>query len=219
MEKKLISIEIPYEHGKLFFSIPRTNFAEILIPKEVSPVENLEETTRQALARPIGCSPLSELVKPSDRVLIVIDDNTRLTPVNKLLPILFSDLKKKQVRDGQIKVLIALGTHRPMTPEEIKLKVGEAVYGRVEVMNHDYKDKGELMDLGKTANGTPIEMNRLALEADFLIGIGSIVPHHVARYSGGSKIILPGNGHLKIFLGRRATSCAGSWMRSQRRWD
>ncbi|HUZ00514.1 MAG TPA: lactate racemase domain-containing protein, partial [Thermomicrobiaceae bacterium] len=41
-------------------------------------------------------------------------------------------------------------------------------------------------------NGTPIQVSRLAYEADFLIGLGSIVPHHIPGYSAGAKIVQPG---------------------------
>ena len=48
------------------------------------------------------------------------------------------------------------------------------------------------MDLGLTGNGTPISVNRRVLDADVVIGLSSIVPHHIPGYSGGSKIIQPG---------------------------
>ena len=50
----------------------------------------------------------------------------------------------------------------------------------------------QLADLGKTVNGTPISVCRMALEADFIIGVGSIVPHHIPGFSGGAKIVQPG---------------------------
>ena len=60
------------------------------------------------------------------------------------------------------------------------------------VRNHDYKNEAELIDLGTTPNGTHVTVNREAWEADFKIGVGSIVPHHIPGYAGGAKIVQPG---------------------------
>jgi nickel-dependent lactate racemase len=96
------------------------------------------------------------------------------------------------VKDSQITIIIALGTHRFMTPEEILQKFGEEIVRRVAVRNHDYKNEAELIDLGTTPNGTHVTINREAWEADFKIGVGSIVPHHIPGYAGGAKIVQPG---------------------------
>jgi nickel-dependent lactate racemase len=62
----------------------------------------------------------------------------------------------------------------------------------VRVINNPWQDPSELADLGKTPNGTPVLVSRIALRSDFLIGLGSIVPHHIPGYSAGAKIIQPG---------------------------
>ena len=49
-----------------------------------------------------------------------------------------------------------------------------------------------MVDLGKTPNGTHISVNREVYEADFKIGIGSIVPHYIPGFAGGAKIVQPG---------------------------
>jgi nickel-dependent lactate racemase len=91
-----------------------------------------------------------------------------------------------------VTVLIALGTHRAMTAAEIEAHFGPGVTRRVRVVNHAWQDPAALVDLGTTGQGTPVQVNRLAVEADFLLGLGSIVPHHIAGYAGGAKIVQPG---------------------------
>jgi nickel-dependent lactate racemase len=63
---------------------------------------------------------------------------------------------------------------------------------RVRVFNNPWEDPDQMADLGATPNGTPIQVGRAALEADFLIGLGSIVPHHISGFSAGAKIVQPG---------------------------
>jgi nickel-dependent lactate racemase len=62
----------------------------------------------------------------------------------------------------------------------------------VPIVNHLWKDAATFVDLGATENGTPVRVSRLAHEAGFLIGTGSIVPHIFAGWAGGAKIVQPG---------------------------
>jgi nickel-dependent lactate racemase len=125
-------------------------------------------------------------------VVIVSDDNTRITPVHRIIPVCLDDLNESGVEDGNITVITALGTHRQMTDEEVKAKFGNKVLRRVEIRNHDFQNLEKLVDLGTTPQGTPISINKDVMEADFVIGIGNIVPHHISGWAGGAKIIQPG---------------------------
>jgi len=78
-----------------------------------------------------------------------------------------------------------------MTPEELREKLGP-LYGRYRVHEHHYLDESSLHDYGHTRDGTRVTANRHLLRADFLLGIGSIVPHRVKGLSGGAKIAFPG---------------------------
>jgi nickel-dependent lactate racemase len=132
------------------------------------------------------------LAKGAKSVVLVADDNTRLTPADQIVPVLLDELNAAGIRDEQITVVIALGTHRFMTEREILAKFGAEVVRRVTVKNHDYRDSVAMVDLGTTRNGTHIHVNREVYEADFKIGIGSIVPHYIPGFAGGAKIVQPG---------------------------
>ncbi|MBM4237762.1 MAG: nickel-dependent lactate racemase, partial [Euryarchaeota archaeon] len=110
----------------------------------------------------------------------------------RIMPILLDELNKAGVPDGDITILIGLGTHRYMTEKEMLRDFGEEVASRVRVINHEWMDPDNLVSLGRTENGTPITINKIAYEADFLIALGSIVPHCWAGFSGGGKIVQPG---------------------------
>lgn len=144
------------------------------------------------IRRPIGCLPLPELVKGRQRILIVTDDNTRQTPLKSILPRVVDELKEANVKDKQIKILIASGTHRPMTDKELINRLGKAVVSRFKIYNHCWNKRSAFSEIDSSINGKRICVNRLAIESDFIIGIGSIVPHATTGFSGGGKIILPG---------------------------
>jgi len=187
-----VKVELPYGTGKIDVRIPEENLIGVYSPKDIRPVPDVKREVIRALANPIGSRPLCELARGARRAVIVADDNTRLTPTDRMIPVLLDEMNAAGLKDDQITVIIALGTHRFMTPEEILAKFGAEVVRRVAVKNHDYKNPAGLVDLGTTPNGTHITVNREAYEADFKIGVGSIVPHHIPGYAGGAKIVQPG---------------------------
>jgi nickel-dependent lactate racemase len=182
----------PYGGETRCVEIPEQQLLDVLSPRDVSPCDDADAEIRRSLASPIDAPPLFDLAKGRKNAVLVCDDLTRPTPAHLILPAVLEELNHAGLSDDRIAVLIALGTHRPMTEEEIVAKFGEQIVRRVRVVNHAWDDPNVLVDLGKTEQGTPIEVNRMALDADLLIGIGCILPHHIPGYSGGAKIIQPG---------------------------
>jgi nickel-dependent lactate racemase len=150
-----------------------------------------ERAIEDALAHPIGTPPLEDLVGAHDRVMILVDDITRPTPAGAILPHLLRRLHAAGVPEDAVTIFIAMGTHRTMTKEEIRAKLGDEIPARYRVVNRDYR-LGPFADLGETPSGTPIYVNQDVLAADFLIAVGNVVPHISAGWGGGSKMILPG---------------------------
>lgn len=177
---------------ELEFEVPDKNLYYVLDRGNPPPLKDIEEELIKRLRNPISAPPLPNAVHKGDKVLIIVDDITRPTPQKTLLPIVLEELNRSGVRDEDIEVLIALGTHRFMTHEEIKERFGEEVMEKVHIINHDYANDAELTQLGRTGSGIPIVVNRRIVEADFTIGIGNIVPHCYAGWAGSGKIVQPG---------------------------
>lgn len=167
------------------------NLLGVFQPRELALDSSEEDLLLRALLQPIGTPSLAEMARGKKRVLIIVDDNTRLTPVHKILPYVLEELKKGGVAEEAVRILIGLGTHRFMTEEEIKQKVGEEIWKKFPVDSHDWKNPEAVEFLGSTPSGTEVWINREVLRSDLIIGLGHIVPHRVAGYSGGGKIIQP----------------------------
>lgn len=188
----MAKISLPYGNDFLEITIPDKNLLALGSP---NPVQNYPDPlveVQHALQNPIGAPRLREAARGVRSVVIAADDMTRMTPVGILIEALLGELNQAGVSDEQVTILIALGTHRMMTNAEILDHFGAEVVRRVRVVNHEWQDSANLIPLGTTANSTPVSVNRLALEADLLLGVGSVVPHHIPGYSGGAKIIQPG---------------------------
>ncbi|MDF2813935.1 MAG: larA 1 [Paenibacillus sp.] len=187
-----VSITLPYGDGNVQVALPQERLLGVFSPNDVPAVENVRHEIQYALAHPINSPPLCELVRGKQKIVFVADDNTRLTPTDLIIPALLDECNAAGVSDDKITIIIALGTHRFMTDNEILAKFGEEVVSRVKIKNHPFRDSNSLVDLGQTHNGTSVSINKEVYEADFKLGIGSIVPHHIPGYAGGAKIVQPG---------------------------
>lgn len=186
-----MNVTIPYGSKTCTFQLPERNLLGIVDPADVSAVADPAAAVRQAIRQPVGTQPLSEMARRGSKVLIIVDDFTRPTPAYQLLPAILAELDPK-ANELDVTILIACGTHRPMTESEIRAKVGAEVMAHYRVVNHDAFDRANLVDLGTTKNGTPIVVNRLVVESDLVLGISNVCPHGLAGWSGGAKIIQPG---------------------------
>jgi len=184
-------ISFPYRDlGSL--DVPEQNLLGIFSPSIVKVEKSEEQIIEEALSHPIGSLPLTQILKGREKVLVVVDDYTRSTPVQKILPCLIKELERAGVKKDGIQILVALGTHRPMTEEEMIEKFGQELSKQYSIINHSWWDPSQLVNLGETEKGTPILVNRMVKEVDFIVGIGQIVPHRVSGFSGGCNIVQPG---------------------------
>jgi lactate racemase len=202
-------VSIPFGETTLELEIAERNLLGVYSPRQVPPLADLDDAIRCAVATPLGQPRLTEWIRPADRVLIVSDDNTRSTPADRIVPVLLEQLTAAGVSEDRISCIMALGTHRYMTEQEMRTKVGEDVYRRIRVLNHEWKDPKQLVDLGRSSRGTPVSVNRAAVEADVVIGLGSVVPHHIPGYSGSGKIIQPGICGTETTAATHMLSCSG----------
>lgn len=176
----------------LELNIPKENLAFNLVANDFPKPSNEAEEIKRSILNPVGSLRLRDIVSPKDRVVILADDRTRLTPQKIIIPVILEELYQAGLKNDQIKIIIAYGTHRAMTEDEKTDRFGKKVASAIEIKDHDCLDMDKLIDKGKTMRGTRILINKEVLEADFRIAVGSVVPHHPTGWSGGAKMLLPG---------------------------
>jgi len=173
-------------------NITQDNFIGTFGPRQFNQSGLTNTDIKNKVKHPYGTPPLSTIAMGCKHVLIVTDDNTRLTPLHRILPPVLAELKKAGINEKNITILIGLGTHRAMTEEEIIRKFGEEICSKYQIINHDWNNPDILVSYGDCELGFEVVINKLAKESDFIISIGSIVPHATAGFSGGGKTIMPG---------------------------
>jgi nickel-dependent lactate racemase len=185
-------IQLPGQDGSLSFDLPDAYLGEIVTPRPVTPASDPKALIRGALAQPIGTPPLHRILKPGLKVSLIIDDVSRETPTGMLLSPVLAELGRAGIHNEDISIVIALGTHRPMTQSEIVQKVGSGIAKAFQIINTPCWDDSEMVYMGESSNGIPAWVNRYVAQADVRIGLGMIAPHMDTGFSGGAKIILPG---------------------------
>ncbi len=178
--------------GKKYFQLPvlwQVLNNVVMESKTVS--KKLYQMVNESIANPIGTLPLKDNIKPTYKVVIIVDDFARPTPKKEILTCLIDHLEKSGISHKQIDVLFGLGTHRPLTETEIEKALGKELLGKIRYTNHNCRSD-KLVSIGRMKTGGEIKINPLLLEADYRISVGSIIPHPFGGFGGGGKSILPG---------------------------
>jgi nickel-dependent lactate racemase len=184
--------KIPYAHQTVEFDVPDRNLAFYIHRSNMRPAKSAQELVIDALKQPYGTPRINQLAKGKDKIVVLVDDITRPTPVKEVLPVVLEQLCSDRVKEDQVEIIIGLGTHRPMSDSETKDHLGPEVVERFTISNHDFKDETKLLNLGTTELGIPALVNKSVVDADFVLSVGNIVPHNAAGWGGGAKMILPG---------------------------
>lgn len=191
-------MKVTLAYGKNGLNVTVPDDSTVIEPAHLERIEDEHEAVSSALRNPSGTKPLREMVKSSDRVVIVISDITRPTPNEKLIPWILEELPHVPLEN--VTIINGLGTHRDQTREEFIEMLGETVVDTVRIINHHCHEKSELTHLGTSSFGCEVYLNKEYVEADFRIVTGFIEPHFFAGFSGGPKGIMPGIAGIETIL-------------------
>ena len=180
-------VEIPYGDQMVEVILPTKN-VQVIYPNQVEP-QNEEQLVLSAIENPIDFISFGQFLQGDQQILILVNDGTRPTPTAKVLEILYPQLKTKNIA-----FLVATGSHRPSTEEELNQIFGihlEEFRDRIHI--HASRNAEDMSLLGHTKKGTEISINRLCVDPDTkILIIGSVEPHYFAGWTGGRKSLIPG---------------------------
>ncbi|MFA5238658.1 MAG: lactate racemase domain-containing protein [Phycisphaerae bacterium] len=142
------------------------------------------------------------------RVLLIIPDNTRSGPIGDIFKSIYDCLNQKA---KAVDCLVALGTHQPMTQEQICVRLGMTAgerrgkFASVKFFNHEWGKKETFTSIGKISadeigqiseglfrEEVDVSINKLIFDYDEFFILGPVFPHEVVGFSGGHKYIFPG---------------------------
>ena len=182
-----MELRVPYGAVEQEVELPGV---DIEVGRSVEPALVDERgTLERAFSSPVASPPLSDFLSGAADAVVIVNDSMRATPTARVLEFMRSELNA--VPD--LTFIIATGTHRAPTPDEIDRIVGGAAdRDGARVVSHDGRDPDSLEYLGRTPRGTEVAINRIVTDASRIVVIGSVEPHYFAGFTGGRKAFLPG---------------------------
>ncbi len=184
------TMNLAYGKSAINFTFDANQF-EVLGQAEVkSALTDVEIGER--LDSPIQSKQLEEIVQPGESVLIVVPDATRQTASASVVNLIVRRLIANGTMPFDIRVIFATGIHRRVTDAEKQTILTPFIAQRIKTLDHNARDLAQIVRLGETAGGIPIELNRALLEHDRVIIVGGVSFHYFAGFTGGRKLICPG---------------------------
>lgn len=193
-----MKVRLAYGEDDLYIEVD-PHRATIVEPVYRDAAVDPRETLRAALRNPVAGPPLREKLRLGQTVAISVCDGTRPQPRDLMIPVLLEELDGI-VRLEDVVILVATGTHRGNSEAEWRRMFGDEVVDAVRIVNHDARDRDQLVWLGRFGNEVPVWLNREWVEADARITTGFVEPHFFAGFSGGPKLVAPGLAALETVL-------------------
>ncbi|MDR1519851.1 MAG: lactate racemase domain-containing protein [Planctomycetota bacterium] len=191
-------VKMAYFHDSLEVEIPDRNLMDVLVPADVPKSADLIGCLGKNLENPAGTPAFSALCAGRRKVCVMVCDLTRPMETDKILPTMLDKIGAGSP-NAEIVILVALGTHRPLSEGEIDRVVGREIGKKYAVVNHDARDESRLAAVPGPRPDFPVQVNSLLVESDFRLALGAVKPHPVFGWSGGGKIVIPGvSGHETI---------------------
>lgn len=177
---------------RIYFSLPNgwKSVQFIQSEKENKSATSLNELLQKALSQPTDAPSLSELASKAKKAVIIVDDVTRPTPLAEICEILIPYLEEGGLSLEDLTFVVALGSHAPMSLDQLEQKVGKAILSSSQVIQHDCWGP-DLLPAATLSSGRAVKINPTVAKADLKISLGSILPHSMAGF-GGAKMIMPG---------------------------
>lgn len=181
----MTEFSLPYGHSQLTVEIPDSLQVDLLLPQSADALEDPDQTITEVLQIPIGQDGWG-VFADAKTVGIAINDKTRPVPKPNPVHHLLDHLETLGFEPNQITLFVGSGTHPPMTPDELPRILGQTIIDRYPIEVHDC-NHSPMVDLGKSNDGTPIQINADFYNCDLKITVGNIEPHHFMGFSGGVK--------------------------------
>ena len=187
---------IPYGETEIPIRVPDDNFYKILQPKK-SPQTDIPKLIQESLSHPVNDFQLSNSVKPGTTAGILVDPILPLSVQNQAIEVLKAKLGELGV--DRIRFFLRYRTSnvesRPSSQD-------------LPINTFDPRDQ-TFTELGRTSQGTNVEIENDLLACDLKIVLGMVTPHFASGFTGGPDIVLPGSSSLETIAKNRSLMLKG----------
>ena len=188
-----MNVSLRYGNGDVVLSLAEAASVDLLQERVTPVMKDVKSAFLHAITDCcVDSLPLHEVIQPGDKITVVVSDITRYWMRQDIICPLLTDYLCNTigVRNEDIIFLVALGTHRPQSAEELEKLVSTQVYQSHMVVNHD-STAHDIIEVGTTSRGTVVRGNPLVGGRKVIL-LGGTVHHLMSGFGGGRKSILPG---------------------------
>lgn len=209
-----MQVKLSFGRAPLSVEIDDSLIGEIINHPQYNTIswQDIEQNLCNVLNNPHGTVPFEEWLKGARSAVLIVPDNTRFYPLDLILPPVLKICSKSGIKNYTI--IVAHGTHSPQMPQHLQdaLDKIDANYD-IEIELHNCKDEIYLFSWGNLPlpnlndeerkliksyinlrENRVIKLNKKLQDAERIISFGTILPHSIAGFAGGSKMIFPGTG-------------------------
>jgi len=183
-------IDLKYGKSAIPFEFDGSQFEVLGLANERPALSDVE--LGRKLDDPIDSRELEEIVNPGETVLLVVPDATRQTACGQVVNLVVRRLIANGTAPHEISIIFATGIHRPVTEAEKQAILTPFIAQRIKTLNHGPRDLMQIVRVGETSGGIPVELNRALTEHDHVILVGGVTFHYFAGFTGGRKLVCPG---------------------------
>lgn len=187
----MVEVWLPYGKAEVCLRVPTENFLGIIKPNEMKGAENPQEEIERSLKEPIGTKRLPEIVKPGDKISIVINDAGDCSLNLLIVKSILIELNEAGASNRDITVIKGYNPlYTSAAKNDVEFRNDEALK-EVEVIDHNCESQ-ENVYVGETSFGTKVHLNKRFVESKTKILAGQVRPHPYMGYSGGRDGVLCG---------------------------
>ncbi len=171
--------------------------------------EDWHERLARTLSKPATGPGLPELLSANrdGKVVIILEDVTRHSPLDEILPIVMREVRHAGITDKQVELIFACGMHPEMTPRQAAEKIGPE-WTHLKFRSNAWQDASMYEPVGKVGR-TRVLIDRGVLNADVRIIISSVSVHLQAGFGGGYKMFFPGCAAQETIRGIHSLGLGG----------
>lgn len=208
----MATVKLGYGRNVRAFSYDESRF-RLLAPSQAAvPLPDLEVNV--SLDHPVEAQPLEEIISSGERVLLVLPDVVRPSASGLIAQALVRRLIQLGIAARDIRAIFATGFRRALGADEKRDLLSPFIAQRIETVEFDPRDPSQMVRLGQTPRGLPIELHRALFDASHVILVGPVSFHFLLGFTGGRELICPGLCSLRaieeLFFSTLAEGAPGS---------
>lgn len=187
----MVELWLPYGNTEVPVRIPEGQASTAIQPADFERTGDLQNEILKALRQPKQDKGLQQLLDPTDRVSIVIEDSRGLLPIESFLTPILLELESSGVKRENIAVLAAWTDCGSIDTPERRRMLQEKIAGKAEISFHD-PAVSKFAQLESLIAGSHLEINERYVNSDFHIVIEEVRFDNLTGYRGFGTAIVPG---------------------------